>query len=199
MSTANPSDIILEWQGPYEWFGEGVTSIFSGPSAESCGIYVWTVPIGTIYRVFYIGQTAKGLATRHHDHFREYFGGAYSFYSPQEFVAGQLKYLYSGYAYRKPRWRYAVPFHERFIELIDPLLANLRAMRIWLAPLERPARIQRRIETALMQVLYERGDAAGRFLQPGLHLEPRRDGEVPFSIMQSPSGLLEGIPEYLIA
>jgi hypothetical protein len=123
---ANPDDIILEWHGPYNWFGEEAASVFAGESAESSGIYVWTVPVYGPYRIFYVGQTGKGLATRHHDHFREYFGDAYSIYAPDAFAAGRLELLYKGYAYRTPRWRQALPFHERFVELVETGLDSQR-------------------------------------------------------------------------
>ena len=186
--------ITLSWQGPYEWFESGPNSIFSGRSAETAGIYIWTVPVGAQYRVFYVGQTETGFAARHHDHFREYWGGAYSFYEPAAFSKGELVPLYAGYAYKTPRWQRAAPFYADFLRYMEPLVENLKAMRLWIADCPQAARIQRRIESALMDLLYARQDAIGSFLQPGLVRQPRWENEEPVLVRQTPADLIQGIP-----
>jgi hypothetical protein len=184
----------LSWQGPYEWFASGATSIFGGPSAETVGVYVWTVPVAARYRAFYIGQTEQGFAARHHEHFREYWGGAYSFYEPGAFSKGVLVRLYAGYAYKKPRWQHATPFHAAFPQYVEPLVEHLKVMRLWIAECPEPGRIQRRIESSLMGLLYARQDAIGDFLQPGLVRQPRRQDEEPILVRQSSTDIIEGLP-----
>ena len=187
--------VTLAWQGPYEWFGSGPDSVFSGSSAETAGIYVWTVPLGAEYRVFYIGQTEQGFAARHHDHFREYWGGAYSFYEPAAFSKGELGQWYTGYASKTPRWRLAAPFHADLLRYAEPLVEHLKAMRLWIAECPQPARIQRRIESAMKDLLCARQDAIGSFLQPGLIGQRRWEDEEPVLVRQVPADLIQGIPE----
>ncbi len=191
--------VELAWQGPFVWFGSGSGSVFDDPSAEVPGVYLWTVPIGDTYRVFYVGQTEKGFAERHHEHFREYWGGAYSIYDAKSFVGGKLVPVYEGYAYKKPRWRQARSFHTAFLELVQPLLEHLKPMKLWVAENRCPARIQRRIESALIGILYARAHGAGSLLQPGLQRQSRRAEEQPICVIQRPSGLIEGLPEEFAA
>ena len=58
-------------------------------------------------------------------------------------------------------------------ELIDPLVENLKPMRFWIAEARFSRRLQRRIESAIMAILYAREDPAGAILPPGLQLQPR--------------------------
>jgi hypothetical protein len=192
-------EIELVWLGPFTWFGKGGESIFAGPGREVPGVYVWTVPVGGSQRVFYVGQTQAGLAHRHHDHFREYFGGAYSIYEPSAFRRGSLEKLYHGYAYKKPRWQRATPFHERFPDLVRPLVEHLEVMRIYITRLDASARVQRRVESALMQVVYNIPGEAGQLLEPGLRRHPRRDDEEPIHVFLKPVGLLEGVSDQFAA
>ncbi len=184
----------LEWHGPFGWFEEGERSIFAGRGAAMAGVYAWTVPIDSTYRVFYIGQTEVGFAARHLQHFQTYFSGAYSIYEPGLFSTGQLDKLHHGFAYKQPTWKNAIPFFEQFDQLLTPLIDHLRLMQMFIAPLPLDRRLQRRVETALMQAVYAIPGPAGQLLEKGLKLEPRLDDEPPISVTQSPIGLLEGVP-----
>jgi hypothetical protein len=145
--------------------------------------------------VFYVGQTVAGFANRHHDHFRTYFTGAYSIYEPKAFAEGRLDKLYHGYAYRAPAWRHAIGFYHEVQRLIDPLMEHLSVMELFIAELPKDRRLQRRVETAMMQCVYATDGPDGSLLEPGLKMEPRFEEEIPIQVAQSPNGLLRGIPE----
>ena len=194
-----PSRIDLDWKGPFAWFGRGNDSIFEGPSCTTAGVYVWTVRVGHGYRVFYVGQTEKGFAERHHQHFKEYFGGGYSIYEPGAFAEGRLECLYHGFAYRKPFWKNAIEFNQRIQNLIEPLFAHLRLMQLFIAHVPYPGRVQRRVESALLQAVYALQGPPGQLLERNLRIEPRRSDEDPIAVTQRPVGLLEGLPEHLLA
>ena len=102
--------------------------------------------------------------------------------------------MYAGYAYKTPRWQRAAPFYADFLRYMEPLVENLKAMRLWIADCPQAARIQRRIESALMDLLYARQDAIGSFLQPGLVRQPRWENEEPVLVRQTPADLIQGIP-----
>lgn len=188
-----PDILTLNWQGPFRWFGRGEDSIFAGPCSQTSGVYVWTVPIRDRYRVFYVGQTEAGFAHRHHDHFMWYFKGAYSIYEPEAFARGELVQIYQGFAYRNPAWKLARDYYASFESLVGPLVEHLSLMRMFIAELPSDRRLQRRVETRIMQLVYANEGPEGRLLEPGLKLEPRFPEERPVLVRQAPGGLLEGV------
>ena len=95
---------------------------------------------------------------RHFAHFREYLSGAYRIHRPDAFRQGRRDELYLGYGYKNTPWTHAVEFFERTAELYPELAKMIDAMALWLAPLSAPKRIHRRIEGAIVQLLYAAAD-----------------------------------------
>jgi hypothetical protein len=81
------------------------------------------------------------------------------------------------------------------LELAKPIMENLGAMQIFIAETPGERRIQRRIETALMQAVYHAPGGADQLLERGLRLEPRRDDEPPFLVCSTPEARFEGVPD----
>jgi hypothetical protein len=192
-------EIELNWHGPYSWFEQGDKSIFAGGGAEMVGIYVWTVPVNGRYRVFYVGQTEKGFAERQHEHIRKYFEGAYHLYEPRGFREGRLNMIYEGFLYKKPGWKRAISFYQNFMDYLEPLLDHLRVLKLFVAPIDAPRRIHRRVESALMDVVYRLPGESGQFLERDLVLQLRKPDEAPIAVTQGPDGLLEGVPKTFVA
>jgi hypothetical protein len=191
--------VTLRWMGPYFWFSDQGPTILTGPDADTAGVYVWCVPFRHTNLIHYVGQTEAGFAKRHYEHFREYMSGRYTVNRAEAFRRGVLERLYTVRAYARAPWRRAQPFFDQFGMLSQETLGMLRSMVVFLAPLEAPRRIHRRVEAAIVSLLYKSEPPEQRFQEPGMRVHSRRIDEPPISVDSTPPGLLHGLPHHFEA
>ena len=186
--------VDLRWSGPHGFLPGAPDSVFQGPVAEQSGLYLWTVQRPNGFLVHYVGQTEKSFGLRHLQHLREYWGGAYTIHQAAAFLDGRRNELYRGYGYRGDAWRQIEPFVREHETLLSELRAMLSGIKIFLAPLAAPRRIHRRVEGAIVELLYRAGGEIGDFQEPGMRREPRRLDEAVIRVRSVSPCLLLGIP-----
>jgi hypothetical protein len=74
----NSLSYILQWCGPYKWYGAVPETLFSRPEIKQPGIYIWTIPYDGQYLTYYVGETGRSFDERFKEHTRDYLCGLYS-------------------------------------------------------------------------------------------------------------------------
>jgi hypothetical protein len=162
----------IEFEGPASFLpvGEG-RSIFEQPDAAMPGVYLWTVPDDTCFRVNYVGISESSIVQRMAEHFRSYFKGAYTIYDSAFFGKFAKTPVYGGNA--NP-----AEFRRRFGEIAPHLIAMLGSYRLFYAVLPMDKRSLERIESTLILRL-QKSDRAKAFLD---NARPSRTDGVPMDI-----------------
>jgi len=54
--------LLLQGYGPFCFIGEKDENVFLSPIGRKKGVYLWTVPFGGKYLVYYVGKTDVSFA-----------------------------------------------------------------------------------------------------------------------------------------
>ena len=165
--------------GPLKWLDE--PSIFSAETAQQPGIYLWSIETGQGEWLYYIGETARTFADRMKEHLREYLGGMYTFFAPDEFLQGEKRILWKGMAARGEETR-ALDYLRRHAELAPALEQIISAIHFWLAPLTLDKRMSNRIEGALASHFASLPGLVGGYQDPEVRYYLRDSSEEPIEV-----------------
>lgn len=84
----------IHWYGPYNFIQN--KNLFASQICHKSGVYLWTVPFGNKYLVYYVGQTGASFAVRSVQHLQNYLNGFYRVYDPDKFVKGEKVLIWGG-------------------------------------------------------------------------------------------------------
>lgn len=198
MHRSDPPGIEVLFQGPYSWDpGDSQTCLYDAPVACQPGVYLWSVPHGGGFLVHYVGMTTSSFASRMQQHRRLMISCEYHVYEPAAFRSGVLQTRWPG-CYGKDG-RTIRECHEHAHEFLPEQMEVIRAIRFFVAPMERGKRIIERIESAVDASLRSGGGMAGSFLPAGIRMKPRRESEPPMSCRVSASRVIHGLPAQMVA
>lgn len=184
------AQVHLVWEGPFAFpFRSDLPSVLSDPRAQRAGLYLWTFEInGKGFKVNYVGESGQ-VAVRMAEHLAEYLRGRYWFYDADALAHGKREPVYNVS-------QDCESFRTRFAALAPYLEAQLRSCRLFLAPMNSGERLRRRVESALIQQLW---DHEGREFLDNTHVTPRTDDEEPVRVIIDHKAKIIGMPSELWA
>lgn len=191
--------VTVSFEGPFSWPGlPGAPSIFESTSGRSAGIYLWTVPQDGYELIYYVGETGRSFATRMQEHYKEHAAGFYHLNDVAALMDGRREMVWPGlwHAGERPTPSSCV----RHLLELSPLIAALnQTYRFYVAPVECPRRVRRRIEAAIANVLAGSPPPVGTFQEEGIRYIERRADEQPVICRFANGDNLRGLPSELVA
>ena len=164
----------LTIHGPFDWVGPTQNSVFRCQHSKLAGVYLWTIPFKEQYLTYYVGQTGVSFIARLTQHTASYLDGTYRIWKKDDFVNGKRILAWHG------RWMKGTEntideFPNSHQEL-DPV-GFMRAMKLFLVPINANQRIRERIEAAIAQQISSYSKFAADFLDEVNKFYPRREDE----------------------
>lgn len=189
--------IVLNFFGPFSWRGNAEAQcIFASDISQKRGVYLWTVSVGSIELIYYVGETGRSFGARMLEHFREHCSGGYHLYSPVDFRRGAKVPLWPG-RYDSHAKTSVTDFIDKANDLWPVILELIDIYRFFCAPLELDRRMRERIESGIASHLYNQGGLAGNFQDTGIRYRPRTQRELPTPISIRPLNRFHGLPSVL--
>ncbi len=188
--------IEVHFQGPVCWTDSPqCSSIFSDPTAQRSGIYLWTVESDRGHMVFYVGKTSRSFSIRMREHLKEYLSGMYDIYDIAHFRDGRRKRLWEGMW--RPGEEVRFPdFFSQHKELWPHLLGMITEIRIHLGAAEEgDKRVLERIEAAVALNLRRQPGSIGDFQNPDIRYRPRGSEESPIKAFLRSDVPILGLPD----
>lgn len=190
--------LTVPFEGPFSWQGlPGAPSIFESSVGRASGIYLWTVPQDGYELIYYVGETGRTFATRMQEHYKEHAAGFYHLNDADALTQGRRELVWPGLWHVGER---ATPAScvRQFLKLA-PLIAALSSMyRFYVAPVECPTRLRRRIEAAIASVLVGSPPPVGTFQEEGIRYHGRKEDEEPVTCQFVNYDNLRGLPCELV-
>ena len=193
-----PSDVPVHFSGPFVAGNVfGLRCLFTDPIARKTGVYLWTVNVDGLERVWYVGQTRVRFGIRTGQHLAAMLAGEYTTYDAADLARG--KYRRVGEP-RTGSWPDSLPAFLQEYETLAPHVAGtIRLMRFHFAPLTGDAHLHDRIEGAIARVYKGHKDEALRnFLTPGLRVPAAIPFDKPLRLMLSSEVPIAGLPPELL-
>jgi hypothetical protein len=194
------SEKIFQCFGPFSFVGSTNESLFINQIGLKKGVYIWAVPFGGKYLVYYVGQTRVSFASRFLQHIQSYLDGFYRVYDPEKFAKADKVLIWGGMWKRDRKDpKFMVEFLQRNLELTPIILKFIEQFQIFLVPIDGDDdRLRERVESAISSTLFQQQGVAGSFQDRDIRYRPRRPTEQPFKVRISfPEGIL-GLGEELI-
>ena len=190
--------LIVPFEGPFSWPGlPGAPCIFEAAVGKGSGIYLWTVPQDSYELIYYVGETGRSFATRMQEHYKEHAAGFYHLNDADALMQGRRVMVWPGLwdVGERPTRASCV---EQFPKLA-PLIATLsRIYRFYVAPIECPTRLRRRIEAAIARVIAGNPPPVGTFQEEGIRYYVRKPDEAPVNCQFVNGDNLRGLPRKLV-
>jgi hypothetical protein len=181
----------LELLGPYEW-----RTLSSHLESEKVGVYLWTIPFGGKYLVYYVGETGVSFANRFREHEDRYLNKKYRIYDTAEFVKGNRSketILWYG------EFESSLITEEERSTLSKDAYDMMNTFHIFLLPIKTDKRIRERIEVAIFDTLREQSGIVGEFIYKQVKYNHRRPEEEPIKVSIKSSEQIMGLPKELWA
>ncbi len=188
----------LKWDGPFQWYGSGESALFSRPEAQKAGIYLWSVHAQEHHFTYYVGETGRPFATRFAEHTRNYLGGYYQTYEPDQFAQGIKVVNWEGIYGASPIDQMS-RFLEQYHVLAPKIYRMLGIFQIYLAPFDIDQRIRQRIESAIAQQIYQQPAPVGTFLDEEIRYSLRRGDEDPIAVTMEFTDNVPGFRSSIVA
>ncbi len=166
----------LNWQGPFSMPGfENKNNL--APAPDIGGVYLFTFKFRDGFILYGAGIT-KSTRSRLLTHKREYIKGNYTILDVSSAKSGLRKEIWHG-------WQYAKTHQDEFIKNKATILKaadeHLSAFRIFLGQVP-DNRMRERIESAIMQDIYNSTDPLSELSDRGMFLKTRHNSEMPISL-----------------
>lgn len=191
------SEAHVSFSKPLTWLpNAGEQSVAEAPQGSKSGIYLWTAPSPGGHLVYYVGETARTLATRLEEHLYEQLSGRYRFYDPTAFLRGEKHLLWRG-VYGRGGEADVSGFVDQLPAFAPPLAQYVRSMRFMVAPTDCSDRLRRRIEAELARWFQEHDGVTGGFQERDIHYEPRGETEAAVEVTLDWAERPVGAPDHL--
>jgi len=187
--------VDIEFQGPYSAVDDGeCRCLFADPIAGLKGIYLWTIAVNGIERVWYMGQTRRGFGQRMGEHLTKMLSGEYPPHDPVALSRGDSATLCGGVeALSGPL---AIPAFVRNWEALMPqIVATIRLLKFHVAPFDGDAHLLDRAEGAIGR--YYKAHPVydlSSFVMPGIRVPAGTPGDQPMRLALSSLATIAGLP-----
>jgi len=192
-------EVALHFHGPFSALeGQGLRCLFTDSISASSGIYLWTVDIDDVSRIWYVGQTRRSFARRTGEHIAAYLAGQYP--TPNtEFLARGEHRLFQPAPSDGKMWPNTLPSFLGDYEARAPhLLALMKILRFHVAPVEGDFHLHNRLEGALGRHFKTHDDASVmRFFDQGIQLPARIPFDSPLRALITSDAPIAGLPDRL--
>lgn len=183
-------EIETTWMGPYSWPGyeqeNGLRSLPKQP-----GLYLQTVEYQNGFLVYAAGLTRRTIPQRFREHTRKYMSGDYNVLDIVAMQQGTRREIWHG-------WGWSPMKRERFEEqktlVLDAVQKQLASFRIFVTDIGTEPRLLERLESAIMNNLYNQPAPLCDVPDKGMMLAPRRNSESLIIINNEFPALLYGLP-----
>jgi len=128
--------------------------------------------------VYYVGETGRSFERRLSEHARDYLGGFYRVYDPEQFATGRKALVWGGLT-AKSRTNLMEEFLSRQEELTQTIRQLLSKMTLHCFVFEGSDRMRHRIEASIAKHLLAQGGVIGQFQEDDVRYQPRRKDEEP--------------------
>lgn len=187
--------VDLEFQGPYSAVDDGeCRCLFADPIAGRKGIYLWTIKVNGIERVWYVGQTRRGFGQRTGEHLTKMLAGEYPPHDPEALSRGDSAKLCEGAgALSGPLM---IPAFLRSWETLMPqIVATIRLLRFHVAPFDGDPHLLNRAEGAIGR--YYKAHPVpelSSFMMPGIRVPAATPGDQPMRLVLTSAAPIAGLP-----
>ncbi|GEM77869.1 hypothetical protein [Vibrio superstes] len=183
----------LNWTGPYSWPGFEETNKLA-PLPEQKGVYLQTFEFSGGYLIYAAGITRRLFKARFKEHSRSYLNGEYNVLDMLSIKNGIRNEHWHGWDYaRNHRDEY-----ERRRSDLSPLINDqLANFRLFVVDLGDEKRIHERVESAVMNVLYQQLPPISTIPDKGMFLSKKKDFEDTIIVENKCNEILWGLPRLL--
>ena len=155
---------------------------------------MWTVESDVGYVVYAFGVTRRSVSQRMGEHRRAILRGKYTLFDIDAMRQGIRKEIWHGLWAGHDSEEREAAFARREEELQEVGRQQMAAFKIFVAEVS-DLRIQHRMETALMAVLYVAPKPFCDLPDKGMHLVPRRENEPRITITNETNHRFLNLPE----
>lgn len=194
-STLGGSKPAIVFEGPHVFCSETQDVMADCTHRKEAGIFFTAVQVGDTFRVTHIGQTGTSFYARLKEHVIQTLGGNFRICDPHALMRGEIKVLWDGL------WRPGT--HARLPEFLRDGPRLLEAARncfklekVFVAPLEAPDRMRRRIEGAIAKQI-RKDKVASSLFPPDVRYLPRLSTETAVVLRIVTPRKILGLPEQL--
>jgi len=181
----------LAFRGPYEWVGPLERTVYGSGWINEPGVYVWTIPIGGVFAVYYVGETGRSFADRFAEHTRAYLSGEYTVWEPEDFLQKRKVEVWGG-LWKPERRQLFGEYLANYERITTRTTELLKAYRIFIAPYRGSERVRERAAAAIIKALRMAGPHP--FLDENVRFRPRLASESPVTVEMTWPAPVEGVP-----
>jgi len=182
--------------GPFAWLpteGDSTRSVFTAPEANVAGVYLVAIETPNGWLIHSVGQTSCSVDERFRQHTREFLAGTYSVYDVDALREGRLHERWRGLWKGKDAVQRYDKYLERAGEIAPYTRMLLRALRIYVLPIEADKRLLHRLEAAIVKALRD-APRAQDVIEDGYRLSSRWDDEKPVIVERLDGPEFVGLP-----
>lgn len=125
-------------EGPYQYM-PGPKSVFNQDTAQTAGIYLWTIERDGRFWINYVGISTRPIGERLQEHLVHYYCGDYTIYHPERFAQGAKEPLYrptGSVLDFAPHFLDLAPNIDAFVKLYSLFIAKVDGDKTWLERIE---------------------------------------------------------------
>ena len=174
--------INADWNGPYSWpkMNSDLPSLPNMP-----GVYLFTVDFDGGCMIYAAGYTGRPLQIRFHEHTRLYMSGIYNVLDIDAMRLGIRKVIWHGFWTKERLPDKEHEYVRRKAEIDNAVRHQLFGFRIFVANIGTQPRLMKRLEAAIMDILYEQPPPFSDILDRGMSLSRRWESESPITVTSS--------------
>ena len=185
--------IEVKWDGPYSWpTFESENNLHSLPKIR--GVYLQTFEYEGGYLIYGAGLTRRPVPTRLREHTRKYMNGEYNVLDIAAAQRGIRREIWHGWGYAR---KHRTEFEERKPIILEAVRKQLAGFCIFVTDLGREPRVLERLESSIMNNLYQQPSPICDIPDKGMQLSPRWDSENVILVKNNCAIIFHGLPIFL--
>lgn len=161
--------LIVVWEGPYAWPGYEQSNGLP-PLPGHSGVYLQAFECDAGYAIYAAGITSRNVGVRFKEHTIKYLSGDYTVLDVESARHGERREIWHGWGEARSK---RGEFERRKAEITAAAREQLAAFRIFVADVGPKNRVLRRIEAAVMDLLYKQNEPLSRLPDRGMSLSRR--------------------------
>ena len=193
----NPATKLLtvKFEGPFPAYSETQDVLANCKHRKAGGVYFWAIKVNDSFRLTHIGQTGTSFYQRMKEYIINTLGGNYRICDSDALTRGEVKVLWDG-LWREGKRELLPEFLRRSTPLFEAAKRNLKLEKIFVAPMDTPDRMRRRIEGAIAKQI-RKDKTASSLLPPDIRVLGRLTTEAPIPIRLVLPVKILGLPQQL--
>lgn len=190
--------IFVQLFGPYKFDKNADENVFNNKWSEKKGVYLLTIPFGTKFLVYYVGETGVSFSKRILQHVQNYLSGFYRIFDPEEFSKGKKVLLWGGmWKSNRKDPQNIFEFMENQSRLVPKAVRFIEQLQIFLAPINANKRIIERIESTIARTINEQEGIVGNFQDKDVRYRARKSNEQEIKLVLDYPKLILGLKKEL--